>query len=228
MPIHCIIDDIYEATAADLSRWFFIQQDERFELEHNLIRWCRDQMSKLEKLDGDKRIVVHNPELKEGVIYVGMSYGDCRENCEYDSDWSINIIASLDLKKVQDFIRARRTKDVQYNHDLGVLQRALSRWREENPRPERPDIEPIPKWKTGIKMNEITPEMRAERDGIKARNTLIVEQGRAMDAEYQGREDAEAHRVLNKLNIPEANHECYMGYCSERECRYRIETIPYV
>jgi hypothetical protein len=77
-------------------------------------------------------------------------------------------------------------------------------------------------------MDQITKEMRAERDAIKAKNALILQQCQNIDKEHENRKNEEEHRILNELGISEDKHMDYMGCKNKIEHDYKITQVSYV
>lgn len=105
--------------------------------------------------------------------------------------------------------------------DYALQKECRNFWREVESRLEedrkddfRHDIKDIPKWKAGISMTEITPEMRKERDDIKAHNEEIHALYKKITEEIQVEVERECRARFATMGLPEDKYNHFF-------CRYR-------
>lgn len=89
-----------------------------------------------------------------------------------------------------------RERQAQYFACLAAYREAFDAALAAEPRPEREPSEDVPKWPKGIRMQDITPEMRAERDVIRDRNEVRRQSYLAADAARTKEAGEAAHRAV--------------------------------
>lgn len=94
--------------------------------------------------------------------------------------------------------------------------------------PDTP-LKEIKKWRAGIHMNEITQEMRDERNATKEYNNQVVKELGKVREEWQKRKDQWTTEFLNSIGVPEENHsKIQHGSTWEiDETTYEIEKITF-
>jgi hypothetical protein len=101
------------------------------------------------------------------------------------------------------------------------------KWEKENLRPkEHLEFKKIPKWKAGTKQQDITPEMRQEREDIKAYNEDISKQMTANENVWANLLYTEMDRWMQEVGFPKElseNIACSYSYCTNYE--YSFEEI---
>lgn len=102
------------------------------------------------------------------------------------------------------------------------------KWEKENPRPEMSHLnfKKIPKWQAGTKQQDITPEMRQEREDIKAYNEDISKQMTANENVWANLLYTEMDRWMQEVDFPKElseNITCSYSYCTNYE--YSFEEI---
>lgn len=99
------------------------------------------------------------------------------------------------MVRIEEHIARNSICEQAYNH---VMQ-FHNAWRIGNPYPRGEAEIEIPKWRSGIPQQEITVEMRAERDRIKKENKEIHDRHHAELADYHQREYEANRSFLLKL-----------------------------
>lgn len=104
-------------------------------------------------------------------IFVAISSGG-----QYDESWQRNEVACLTEADVLAYIEQAKLKQQKRIKDFDDFKEADTQRSILLPVVEFTKATDIPKWKAGISENDITPEMRAERNEIIAKNDEIREQ----------------------------------------------------
>jgi hypothetical protein len=148
---------------------------------------------------------------------------------QYEDARKIPLAASFSsesLEAVKETHLAKQQQIIAWKNQLAEWN---AQYKTDHPQPIYPKGEKIPKWKPGIHMDEITPEMRAERDDIESRNQALSDSyGILMDAWSDENEKA-SELFLDTLNVPVEERDS-LDYWRDSDYAsfYKIEEIPWV
>lgn len=139
-----------------------------------------------------------------------------------------NLIVATTKKIALAYIEERKQANAIRREAIVKYQEAEKKWKEANPLVYSGiPLKEIKKWKAGIHMNEITQEMRDERNATKEYNNQIIEVDRKIREAWEKRKDQWAGEFLNFIGIPEDKHEKikYGSTWKIDETTYEIEKL---
>jgi len=149
---------------------------------------------------------------------------------EFDDAWKQNEVGSFDQQKAKDYARDATNDRQKRNEDLDSFDEVSSKWYEEKgPIPYGTRL-PIPKWGAGHGVGEkdITPEMRAERSAIQAKND-------AMDKEYHAiciKQQAELQQMREEFFVARGydkdDNIIVASYMESHDVRFSIEELEVI
>jgi hypothetical protein len=158
-------------------------------------------------------------------MYVVVSYGG-----EWDEKWENNEVCSHDEAKLNAWIAEQQKKRAEHQAFLISLHNFYYEFSANNPRRpllmERKERKP---WPSGLGKEQITPEMRAEREAIEAHNHAVFDEAKAIENEW--REDTWFPALREWLKaqgkaVPETiDFSWSMGKNYFDDVNYRIEEL---
>lgn len=93
---------------------------------------------------------------------------------EWSDKWTKNICVMLNKKSADEYRDELESNQVTFNSFCEYVEGLYDAWLGANPRPkypEPPQLKPVPKWKSGLRKEEITQEMRDTRKNAEAENS---------------------------------------------------------
>lgn len=146
---------------------------------------------------------------------------------EYEDKWQVNLLATPVEATALAFIVEKKAEDVLFNKLLGQVRHFQHEWREAHPVTVSYVCENWPRWPAGTKEQEITKEMRDERNAIKARNAASLQRHNDAAEINNAQLDEAITAFMQSINVPKEWMEKMAGYCHKRECSYSIDTVDY-
>lgn len=141
-------------------------------------------------------------------------------------------VASFDKERLEAFIVERKSKDNLRCKQHAALKAFRDAWVEQNPSPKYPTYLARPRWKSGLRKEEITPEMKAERDRVDAENLKISEAYDVVaSAHFAKQSVAEQEFIRSALGITDsALIEEIQDYrwIADDEYSYSIEELDFL
>lgn len=106
---------------------------------------------------------------------------------EDENEFSKILLTSFD----ENLLKKEAEKHAEKRKALHILKNELEAFSEQynknNPFPVYPTLEKIKKWDSGLRENEITDEMRAERNEVKARNEVKKMEYEILHSEWRNK-----------------------------------------
>ena len=148
----------------------------------------------------------------------------------YDHSWSTVVCVSFSHTKLEDYITTQTAK-LERIDILRAWRRELeSQFEADVPAPKYPTLEKVPKFKAGLRMDEITSEMRQHRTDVQNRNQKLCNEYGELKHNWMDRQSeyvAEQMTALGateeELAWPEMNSS---GYSTDME--FTISEIPII
>lgn len=150
----------------------------------------------------------------------------------YSDSWTSVIAVSDDLEKCNEYIKQCKKEDADHDATVRRLIREFEgQYLQKFPQPEldRSQLLERTRWKAGLKKEEITPEMRAERERVEEHNRTVFEaHGKVVDA-WREVFDKEQANFLLAIGVPADQHEHFIGYhgydVRTEDRRYSVEKV---
>lgn len=152
---------------------------------------------------------------------------------EYQAAWKQNLAVSNDKAKLENLINIERQKTIDYNVLCSEFNIFRDAFIEVHTKPVHKELIDVPRWQSGIRMDQITIEMRAERDVIHTANDKIRQNNEFMDVEFKQTVYIPAlHEFMEDKILPILAGNIYLykamedGYVEMQEVpNYSIEEI---
>jgi hypothetical protein len=119
---------------------------------------------------------------------------------EYEDRRDYPLCASTSKEKLQQYQAERNACLVRMNWLYDQVNEFCRQYREQHPLPHSAKLEAVPRWKQGLRKEEITTEMRAERESITARNNLRSWAARIAYAKWDEAKDRAVEDYINGLD----------------------------
>jgi len=156
----------------------------------------------------------------------------CVQGGEYkEENWESALVVALDEERAKAAVKQYEREDHRFQENYNKLAQFEGTWEEQDRYPSSADhyqLEFPPRWKAGLHMDEITPEMRAEREAIGARNKVKIDAYQKVCDEWKERKDKAMNEFLISLGVVEG--EMYLNAlsrCDDRsDRRYVIRKVP--
>lgn len=132
------------------------------------------------------------------IVYLVVEYGG-----EYEDKWSTNVKAYYERAKAEQFIIDWKIEQESLERKAETLMSFRQQYVTDNPKYIGYEhLEEIPRWKPGIAQTEITFEMRAERDEIKARNVERDKRNTEREDSWNAKYLIAANELRTTIDVP--------------------------
>jgi hypothetical protein len=144
---------------------------------------------------------------------------------------SCPIVVSDDRTKLEGFITERKKQDIRFEKLFLLMSEWSNQYSEHHPKPVIGEIFAWPRWEAGMKENQITPEMRAERNRIKEANAKTLEVGQQLQDKYNEQKKVDRAAYIETLKLTDEEREFLEDHplwFSAEEFSYQIEEIDVI
>lgn len=148
---------------------------------------------------------------------------------EYEDRSETVIAASADRAKLEEERKRHegRQKRLKEWHDK--YRDFWRQYKEDHPSPPFPHLERAPRWKAGLRKEDITAEMRAEREAVESRNAEKTAAYDDENAAYWEVESKAELAFLDELGVPEEDRDVVLHHGVPDEYNYAIEeNVPWL
>lgn len=112
-----------------------------------------------------------------------------------------------------------------WNTGVEIIRNFEEMWGTLNAYPKTPQLEKVKKWPAGVRKEQITDEMRAERAATQARNQVLTEAwGETTGVWYCNRNEA-SRKYLRTVGCSEEETDALIEDGSPRERYFDIKTV---
>jgi hypothetical protein len=146
---------------------------------------------------------------------------------EFDDKWTHNLEGRWTRENAETYIAELKAGDERTRSLDERTSLHKKEWSETNFAPTCEEREPIPKWKAGLRKEEITPEMRQTRKDIEARNMEKFERYATLQVAHLVKWEEARNEFLATLGVPENEWDSFDGnyYSSKYDTSYEIEEV---
>jgi hypothetical protein len=163
------------------------------------------------------------------IVYV---YGGCYQD---EDEFEKALVATYEPDKAERYIRRRKALDKLHDRRHSALELFDNKYRAENPRPSWDEYIPQMlervRWPAGLRQQDITPEMRAERERILVHNKRVSDEHSARDKEWDEKFQAARRHFLTVARVPKKKQDHFLGYCHTKraeEYKYKIKELKVI
>lgn len=163
------------------------------------------------------------------IVYV---YGGCYQD---EDEFEHPLVATYEPDKAERYIRRRKALDKLHDRRHAALDLFDKKYRAENPYPSwdeyRPQMLVRAKWPSGLRQQDITPEMRAEREQIDAHNKRVSDEHTALVKAWDEKFEAARRHFLTVAKVPVKKQDHFLGYCHTKraeEYKYKIKELKVI
>lgn len=144
---------------------------------------------------------------------------------EYDDKWEEVVVSSFDKVKCEQYIVEKTEENKKALENCKKIQNWRREYDSKNPFPPMPNVNlKKTKWPSGLRKDQITDEMRAERERQKAENDVIMDAWRNFCEEYGAKLYSLLDEYKNSLGIKKDFNE----YASNYDCEFYIKEIEVI
>ncbi len=144
---------------------------------------------------------------------------------EYDDKWEEVVISSFDKVKCEQYIEKEKENNKKALENCNKINQWRYEYNSKNPHPTMPNVNlKQTKWPSGLRRDQITDEMRAERDKQKATNDTIMNTWRKLCEEYEEEMYSLLNEYKDSLGIPKDFNE----YVSNYDCDFYIQEVEVI